>query len=65
MIDKRMAVREVTNRYPETIAVFEKYGLVCAGCDAALFENIEQGADIHGADIDALVDSLNKIVREK
>jgi hybrid cluster-associated redox disulfide protein len=62
MIDKGMAISDVVNRHPETIAVFERHGLGCAGCQAALFENIEQGAEVHGVEVGSLVDDLNKVL---
>lgn len=64
MIDKKMSIEEVVKKYPETIVVFERYGLGCVGCQAALFENIQQGADIHGIEVDALIDSLNNSIRK-
>lgn len=64
MIDKKMSIEEVVKKYPETIAVFERYGLGCVGCQAALFENIQQGADIHGIEVDALIDSLNGTINK-
>ena len=64
MIDKKMSIEEVVKKYPETIAVFERYGLGCVGCQAALFENIQQGADIHGIEVDTLIDSLNNSIRK-
>lgn len=63
MIEKRMSIEEVVRRYPETIPVFEKYGLGCVGCQAALFEDIQQGAEVHGIDIDTLLNSLNQAIR--
>jgi hybrid cluster-associated redox disulfide protein len=64
MIDKKMSIEEIVKRYPETIAVFEKYGLGCAGCQAALFEDIQQGAEVHGIDIDTLLNSLNQALEK-
>jgi hybrid cluster-associated redox disulfide protein len=60
MIEKQMAIEEVVQKYPETRVIFERYGLGCVGCQAALFENIEQGAKVHGIDVDALVADLNE-----
>jgi hybrid cluster-associated redox disulfide protein len=62
MIDKKMSIEEIVRKYPETIPVFEKYGLGCVGCQAALFEDVQQGAEIHGIDIDALLNSLNQVL---
>ncbi len=64
MIDKRMTIEEVVRRHPETRLTFEQHGLGCVGCQAALFENIEQGAEVHGIDVDALVSDLNKQVQK-
>jgi hybrid cluster-associated redox disulfide protein len=64
MIDKQMAIEEVMQKYPETRATFERYGLGCVGCQAALFENIEQGAKVHGIDVNALIADLNKQIRK-
>lgn len=63
MIHKDMKIRDVIEKYPETIRVFKNYGLECAGCSAALFENIEEGASIFGINIEALLDALNKVVK--
>jgi hybrid cluster-associated redox disulfide protein len=62
MIDKNMSIDDVVKKYPETVLVFEQHGLGCIGCQAALFENIEQGAEIHGIDVSALVNDLNKAI---
>ena len=64
MIHKLMSIEEVVKKYPETISVFEEYGLGCVGCQAALFENIEQGAEVHGIDVEALITDLNKVAKK-
>lgn len=60
-ITKEMSIEEVVNNYPETIKVFMRAGLGCLGCSAARFENIEQGAHMHGIDVDQLVSELNNV----
>jgi hybrid cluster-associated redox disulfide protein len=64
MIDRKTPIEEVLVRHPQTARVFEEFGLGCAGCEAALFENVEQGAQVHGVDVDRLVQGLLKAVRE-
>jgi hybrid cluster-associated redox disulfide protein len=64
MINKNMSIEEVVKRYPETIPIFERHGLGCVGCQAALFENIEQGAEIHGIDLEALINDLNGVAKK-
>ncbi len=65
MIDRKMSVSEVLSKYPGSLKVFEDFGLGCAGCEAALFENIEQAAQVHGADVDRLLAGLMLIVGEE
>jgi len=59
-----MNIGEVVQTYPDLIPVFLKHGLMCVGCHAAEFENIEQGAKAHGIDLDALMEDLNQTLGE-
>lgn len=59
-----MSIGEVVRKYPQTIETFINYGMGCFGCAAAQFENIEQGTQVHGIDIGALIADLNKVVEE-
>lgn len=61
-ITKDMSIGEVVSKHPETIPVFKIHGMGCFGCGAARFENIEQGAQAHGIDIDTLMRDLNDSV---
>ncbi|MEN6617195.1 MAG: DUF1858 domain-containing protein [Syntrophorhabdus sp.] len=65
MIDRKMSIREVLEKYPDSSRIFDEFGLGCAGCDAALFENIEQGAQVHGVDVEGLLEGLSKIIGEE
>jgi hybrid cluster-associated redox disulfide protein len=58
-ITKDMTIGEVVRDYPQTVEVFNRYGMGCLGCPATQFENVEQGAIMHGIDIDKLVEDLN------
>ncbi|MGC8838662.1 MAG: DUF1858 domain-containing protein [Anaerolineae bacterium] len=59
-----MPIGEVVMRYPQTIEVFLRHGLMCIGCAVARFENIEQGARAHGINVDLLMKDLNETVAE-
>lgn len=63
-ITKEMGIMEIVQEYPETIEVFQKFGMGCIGCAAAHFENLEAGAKVHGIDIDEMVKAMNEIVGE-
>lgn len=59
-VTKNMGILDAVNDYPESLGVFEAYGMHCFGCMAARFENIEEGALAHGIDPDALIKSVNE-----
>lgn len=59
-ITKEMGIMEVVQKYPQTVPVFQEFGMGCLGCVAARFETIEQGAGAHGIDIDRLMEALNQ-----
>jgi len=61
-ITKEMPIGDVVRQHPETIEVFSKHGLHCIGCAVASFESIEEGAMVHGIDIEALVKDLNATI---
>jgi hybrid cluster-associated redox disulfide protein len=63
-ITKEMGLLEIVQNYPETLEVFQRYGLGCIGCAAARFENLEAGAKVHGIDPDKMVEDLNAAIVE-
>ena len=63
-ITKDMSIKEVVEKYPQSVQVFMMHGLGCVGCAIANFENIEQGAMAHGIDVNKLIDDLNKAVEQ-
>ena len=62
LITADMSIGEVVAKYPSTIHVFFRHGLGCVGCAVAQFENIQQGAQVHGIDVDLLMKDLNDTV---
>ncbi|MBU5637362.1 DUF1858 domain-containing protein [Geomonas sp. Red69] len=62
MISKDMTISEILRRYPQTLPVFERYGLDCYDCQIADFEQLEHGASVHKVDLKALLDELNKSI---
>jgi len=64
MITKEMKIEEVIQKHPETVEIFMKYGFHCLGCASASFENIEDGATVHGIDIEKFIKELNEIIKK-
>lgn len=62
VINKDMPIAKVVERYPQTVEVFLRHGLMCFGCAVARFENLEQGAMAHGINVELLLKDLNAAV---
>ncbi len=63
-VTKDMGILDIVQNYPESLEVFQKYGMGCIGCAAARFENLEAGAKVHGIDPDEMVADINKLIEE-
>ncbi|TGU72830.1 MULTISPECIES: DUF1858 domain-containing protein [Geomonas] len=62
MISKEMTISDILRRYPQTLPVFERYGLDCYDCQIAEFEQLEHGATVHKVNLDALLAELNRCI---
>ena len=61
-VTKDMGILDIVQAHPESVAIFQKYGMGCLGCAAARFENLEAGAKVHGFDVDAMVNEINELI---
>ena len=61
-VTKEMNIMDIVQAYPQSIEIFQKYGLGCIGCAAARFENLEAGARVHGFDPEAMVADINNMI---
>ena len=64
-INEDMNIKEVIEKYPETVPVFGKYNMGCIGCIAASFEKLKDIASVHGIDVKTFVKELNEAVGEQ
>ena len=60
VITRKTLIGEIVNQYPETAEVLLGIGMHCLGCAIAHGETVEQAAEVHGIDLDALLAALNK-----
>ena len=58
-ITEDMNIREIIEKHPEIVPVFEKYNMGCVGCISASFEKISDIAGAHGVDVKKFVEDLN------
>ena len=64
-ISKEMNIMDIVQACPQSIEIFQKYGLGCIGCAAAHFENLEAGAKVHGFDPDEMVAEINALIDDE
>ncbi len=62
-ITEDMNIREVIEKHPEVIPVFQKYNMGCIGCIAASYEKLSDIASVHGVDVKKFVEELNNSVK--
>ncbi len=46
-----------------TVPVFQEFGMHCLGCPSASGESLEQAAQVHGFDINELIEALTKAIK--
>jgi hybrid cluster-associated redox disulfide protein len=63
-ITEDMNIKEVIDKYPETLSVFAKYNMGCIGCIAASFEKLNDIAAVHGVDVKTFVKDLNAAIQK-
>jgi len=60
-ITKEMTIGEVIRANPKTVPVLMSFGMGCVGCPSAQAETLEEAAQVHGMDIDAMLEALNQL----
>ena len=60
MITKTHTIGQVIEMDASLAAVFAGFGMFCVGCPSAQAETLEEASQVHGIDVDALVEELNK-----
>ncbi len=63
-ITKDMFVADAVRMYPESVAVFSRYGLHCVGCMASQLDTVESGAKVHGINVVHLLYDVNKLIMQ-
>jgi hypothetical protein len=61
-ITDAMSIPEILAQYPQTQAVFAKYGLHVAGYKALEYENLFATSRVHQIDLQAILNDLNQAV---
>lgn len=64
MINKTMKIGELLEQYPDKADLLLEAGMHCLGCPASQMETIEEACEVHGIDVDELVETLNADIKE-
>ena len=60
-VKKDMLIGELIRKKPEAIEILMQFGMGCVGCPSAQMETLEEAAQVHGMDIDKMIDTLNQM----
>ncbi len=59
-INKDMKIGELLEVAPEKAEILMEAGMHCLGCPASQAETLEEACDVHGIDVNELLEELNK-----
>lgn len=59
-IDKNIKIGELLEQAPEKAEILLDTGMHCLGCPASQAETLEEACEVHGINVDELVEELNK-----
>lgn len=58
-ITKSTSIADVINICPNAVEIFNRYGMGCFACMGASAETVEEGALMHGIDVEDILKDLN------
>ena len=64
-VTKDMIILDVLKMNMETAKFFFEIGMHCVGCPSASGESLEQACQVHGADVDKLVNDINEFLEKQ
>ena len=57
--DKNTKIGEILEKAPEKAEILLEVGMHCLGCPASQMETLEEACDVHGIDVNEVVEKLN------
>ena len=58
--ERTTTIGEILDIAPEKADILLEIGMHCLGCPASQAETIEEACDVHGVDVEELLEKLNK-----
>jgi hybrid cluster-associated redox disulfide protein len=62
LITKHTTIEQIISSRPETVKFFNDLQMSCGSCFAIKFDTLENGALMHGMDVDDLITRLKKFI---
>lgn len=59
-INKDMTIGELLEKAPEKAQILLDAGMHCLGCPASQAETLEEACEVHGIEVEELLNELNK-----
>lgn len=63
--NKDMTIGQILETNKDAKDVLAGFGLHCFGCPMSLMETLEQASQVHGADLDLMIEKLNELDKNK
>ena len=65
VITKDTIIGNILDIAPQTAPIVLSIGMHCLGCPSSRGESVEAACTVHGTDVDALVEAINKFLASK
>ena len=62
-IGKNTTINEILNTYPEAMRFFNERQMACGRCFAVKFDTLENGALMHGMEVNTLIGQLEEFLK--
>lgn len=59
MIERTTKIGELLEKAPEKAEILLEIGMHCLGCPASQMETLEEACDVHGIDVNEVLEKLN------
>ena len=59
MIEKTTTIGKILEEFPEKAEILLQAGMHCLGCPASQAETLEEACNVHGIDVEEIVEKLN------
>ena len=64
-INKNTQIGELLEKAPEKAEILLEVGMHCLGCPASQAETLEEACQVHGIDVEEVIEKLNEKEEEK